>query len=131
MKLKKLNVLDPRIPNWDGLKFEDRVCPICSHNDAEPYIYRPDGLLVSECSGCECFYLKSAPTSKSLDIFYQNYSRDHYQKSISKFTKKPDPYSLVNSFPILKLKSKLGGSWKNKKILDFGCGRGELVTHLN
>lgn len=131
MELNKLSKLDPRIPIWDGLEFEKRPCPFCSCDDSKDYVFRPDNLLVTKCKSCECFYIKHAPTTESLGAFYKNYSRDHYQKEIVKFSRKPDPNSLANSYPIQKLKHKLGGSWKNKKILDFGCGRGELVTHLN
>ena len=131
MNIKKLDTLDPRVPNWGSADFKQRACPFCYSNESIDFVYRPDNLMVNKCLKCDCFYLKNAPSEDSLNKFYKDYSKNHYNKSISKFSKIPDTNALINSYPIKKLKSKLGGSWQNKKILDYGCGRGELITHLN
>lgn len=131
MNIKKLDKLDPRIPDWKDSIFEQRDCPFCYSDVSTEYVYRPDEMLVSKCSKCDCYYIRNAPNEDSLNKFYSNYSKNHYSKSITKFNTKSNPYSIINSYQLSKLKSKLGGSWKNKKILDFGCGRGELISHLN
>ena len=131
-RLQKLEKLDLRIPDWNPFPQEVRICPFCGEH-AEPLFLRPDGLPVSQCSICRCFYVSLQVSDKDLQEFYDQYWSVTCPRPL---TDEMARYLLASAEKradadhTLQKLGALSGTWKNKKVLDVGCGFGEKATMM-
>lgn len=132
LELEKLDSLDHRIPGWKTFPSERRNCPFCGEY-SNPLFLRPDSLPVSQCSQCRCFYVSVRMNDDALNTFYDRYWSDTCPRSL---TDEMALYLVASASNraaadhcLLKLGA-LSGTWKDRKVLDVGCGFGEKTTMM-
>jgi 2-polyprenyl-3-methyl-5-hydroxy-6-metoxy-1,4-benzoquinol methylase len=127
--LPVLPTLDARIPKWSLDNLEARACPFCAGtNQAE--LRRPDGLPVAFCDDCNLWYVAGLPPAEEIRNLYQGYwysfrPRDlseSYAAGLLADTRTPKSDMRLNRL------SALAGGLEGKRLLDVGCGCGEVLV---
>jgi 2-polyprenyl-3-methyl-5-hydroxy-6-metoxy-1,4-benzoquinol methylase len=132
MGIQKLGKLDLRVPEWKPLPQEGRNCPFCGEY-SEALFLRPDNLPVSKCSLCRCFYVSVRLDNDALNAFYDSYWSVSCPRPL---TDEMALYLLASaekraaSDHTMQKLGALSGTWKDKKVLDVGCGFGEKATMM-
>jgi len=96
------------------------ICPAClSKNTA--YRFDKNGFRIEECKKCGLFFCSKVPTAEKLKKYYE---KDEYccKKRNAFIVKLENKYFLRRFRKYIK---------KNSVILDYGCGKGELIEILN
>lgn len=110
-------------------------CPICESNSfsialiAKDYFFTQETFQIMKCNSCEFLFTNPRPNSAELNWYYQT---DEY---LSHDTTKKTGLSVIYSFfrnVSIKRKYSLISKIKfNGKILDIGCGTGEVLKYFN
>lgn len=124
------------IPKWPLNKLVDRNCPLCEYRK-ETLFLRSDNLPVAYCDNCEIWFVNKIPDE---EVIYETYEK--YYKTIrpEKFdsllaNKIKNNAKRIVKFPsddtrVMRLLSTVG-KFKEKKILEIGCGTGEFLYYLS
>lgn len=115
------------IPGWDRHDLRRRDCPACQDNQPDPWVTRPDGLIVHRCRTCQMLYLADIPQPAAVDQFYRSYSGfkrlsgRRWNWLSTQFRRHTDPY-----IAILKETGGLAG----QRVADVGCAFGEFLQSV-
>lgn len=121
--------LDARIPPWSLERLSPRLCPLCQGTN-EPAILRPDQLLVAYCADCSIWYVSSLPPVEEISQLYQGYWFSYRPKDLSLSYAKDllSARDLMTGDLRLNRLSALSGGLEGKRLLEIGCGCGELLV---
>jgi 2-polyprenyl-3-methyl-5-hydroxy-6-metoxy-1,4-benzoquinol methylase len=110
-------------------------CPVCESNSlsialsAKDYFFTQETFQITKCNSCGFLFTNPRPNSTELNRYYQT---DEY---LSHATTKKTVLSILYSFlrnVSIKRKYSLISKIKFKgKILDIGCGTGEVLNYFN
>jgi 2-polyprenyl-3-methyl-5-hydroxy-6-metoxy-1,4-benzoquinol methylase len=122
--------LDVRIPRWSLTHLRFRSCPLCDKNN-QPLLQRPDGLPVAFCNDCYLWYISSLPPIEEIHQLYQGYwfsfrPRDLSESYATSLLSDVEP---SNRDVRLNRLAALAGGLEGKRLLEIGCGCGELLAH--
>jgi len=141
--LRRLRDLDPRPPLWDADALTARYCPFCDCA-GEPFVERPDGLVVRLCGSCGCAFVSPAPDGEQVARFYRDYRGQHRIEAFA-----GTPYAARLELPTTAEPERLAKRIRSAhaqddyrvqevaslmelegaRVLDVGCGVGQLL-HL-
>ena len=131
-ELDKLDPLDHRILDWKPFPVDRRDCPFCGEYSA-PLFLRPDNLPFSQCNKCKCFYVSLRVSNEALNAFYDRYWTDTCPRPLTdemaRYLTASAPSRAAADHCLQKLGA-LSGTWKDRKVLDVGCGFGEKATMM-
>lgn len=121
--------LDARIPKWSLQKLEFRRCPLCRGGNS-PSLMRPDRLPVAFCGDCQLWYIAGIPPLDEIEKLYQGYWFSFRPKELSKAyaNRLTSDTGLLKDDIRLNRLSALAGGLKAKRLLEIGCGCGELLV---
>jgi 2-polyprenyl-3-methyl-5-hydroxy-6-metoxy-1,4-benzoquinol methylase len=128
-ELPVLPALDARIPKWSLSRLVFRSCPLC-RQDNRPVLRRPDGLPIAFCNDCSVWYVASLPPSEEISRIYQGYWFSYRPKNLSDFyadSLLSDVESPQHDVRLNRLAA-LAGGLEGRRLLEIGCGCGELLT---
>lgn len=128
---------EPILPEDSGCTLETQpaACSCCgskaSRNIARgrDYIYHGSDVYLSHvaCDVCAHIYLNPQPTTNALPVMYP----ENYGTFSSKFRSGANPLAAIkNAVNLRRFKSVAGVLIKGMRILDVGCGNGELLRAL-
>ncbi len=132
-KLRVLEPLDRRIPDWNMHRLVKRRCPFCN-GDGTPRFVRPDGLRLNHCTRCDASFVSPAPDGRQLDEFYATYFSIHRQQELGQH--KRDRLLVKEMFdldPVDDEKASILGSlvpMTGRRVLDVGFGLGQNLLLL-
>jgi 2-polyprenyl-3-methyl-5-hydroxy-6-metoxy-1,4-benzoquinol methylase len=101
---------------------------LCQTNN-EPLLRRRDRLPVAFCNNCYLWYVSSLPPTEEIHQLYQGYWNSFRPKDLSDYyaTKvMPATASYRHDVRLNRLAA-LAGGIEGKRLLEIGCGRGELL----
>jgi 2-polyprenyl-3-methyl-5-hydroxy-6-metoxy-1,4-benzoquinol methylase len=129
LDLPLLPPLDARIPKWSLNNCATRKCPLC-RKDNESLLLRPDRLPVAHCADCHLWYVSRLPPADEILKFYQGYwfsfrPKDLSQRYATSLLSGKDP--LRGDIRLNRL-SVLAGGLEGRRLLEVGCGAGELLV---
>ncbi len=133
-KLRVLEPLDRRIPDWNMHRLVKRRCPFCN-GDGTPRFIRPDGLRLNHCGRCDAMFVSPAPDGQQLDEFYATYFSIHRQRELAQH--KRDRLLVKEMFdldPVNDEKASILGSlvpMTGRRVLDVGFGLGQNLLLLH
>jgi 2-polyprenyl-3-methyl-5-hydroxy-6-metoxy-1,4-benzoquinol methylase len=121
--------LDARIPKWSLTRLVFRNCPLCSENN-QPLLQRPDGLPISFCNDCYLWYVSSLPPVEEIHQLYQGYWFSFRPRDLSASYATSLLSDVESSKRDMRLNrlAALAGGLEGKRLLEIGCGCGELLT---
>jgi len=112
-------------------------CIFCDIDDAETILYSKDIryktsdeiFKIVKCKNCGLIYLNPRPSKKEIGNFYPSNYRTRTTLDQTSINKRIKKYSIKHKFFIFK------NPWylsipENTKVLDIGCGSGELMLML-
>ena len=132
--LPKLEPFDARLFDWSNADMIRRACPACRFDGPyQPFVCRPDNLIVVQCPACALYFVSDCPSRTSLMRFYSHYGSTHraltYGQQIARrmlARYQPRARSRLLRDPRIAGLMKTGGL-AGKRVLDVGCSRGEFL----
>ena len=109
-------------------------CPICDNISfinlivAQDHLVSQDSFAISECTKCKFKVTSPRPIDEELYKYYQS---ENYISHTGKGNNLINSiYKIVRNYTIAKKYKLIKERVKNRSILDFGCGTGDLLTYF-
>ena len=126
----QLPQLDYRLPRWNPVPEFARNCPFCD-KAGTALLLRPDGLPISQCGSCRCYYVSLQVSEQALAAFYAAYWAETCPRPLTdemaKYLLASAKSRATEDYFFTRI-SALLRSFRSKKVLDVGCGFGEKAT---
>lgn len=123
------------IPEWPLDKLVDRNCPLCEYRK-ETLFLRSDNLPVAYCDSCGVWFVNQVPDKsvicETYEKYYQTIRPEKFDNLLA--SKIKNNADRIVKFPnddirIMRL-LEVAKEFKEKRILEIGCGTGEFLYYL-
>lgn len=110
-------------------------CPVCESNSlsitltAKDYFFTQETFQIMKCNSCEFLFTNPRPNSTELNRYYQ--TDEYLSHATTKKTIISVIYSFLRSVSIKRKYSLISKIKLKGKILDIGCGTGEVLNYFN
>jgi 2-polyprenyl-3-methyl-5-hydroxy-6-metoxy-1,4-benzoquinol methylase len=110
-------------------------CPVCESNSlsialsAKDYFFTQETFQIMKCNSCEFLFTNPRPNSAELNRYYQ--TDEYLSHATTKKTVLSVIYSILRNVSIKRKYSLISKIKFKGKILDIGCGTGEVLNYFN